>query len=117
MPVVMQMRFAGVSRDQYEAARGLIGWETNVPPGAVYHVSSFDDDGVLHVTDVWETAEDFQAFSETRLAPGLERLGITGEPEVTIRPAHAIFAPGYTVVVPDQRSRARTVTSVVTEAP
>ncbi|MBV9291843.1 MAG: hypothetical protein JO222_05275 [Frankiales bacterium] len=104
MPVVMQMDWVGVTVDQYEQARAQVQWETDVPPGAIYHAASFDDAGA-HIVDIWETAEDFQRFSDTRLGPAVAEIGIAGEPQVQIRPAHAIFAPGYTVSLPTQSTQ------------
>jgi predicted ester cyclase len=47
------------------------------------------------VVDVWETAEQFDAFAATRLMPGVHKVGVLGEPVVEILPAHALYAPGY----------------------
>lgn len=94
MPVVMNMVWKGITPEQYEAARSLVNWEGDVPPGGMYHVSSFGEEG-LFVTDVWETADDFQRFAEGRLLPGVKQLGLPGEPQVEIRPAHRIFTPAY----------------------
>ena len=102
MPIVMSMRWEGVTPEQYDAARDTVHWEGDVPDGAIYHVASFDDGGIW-VTDIWESAEQFQRFVESRLMPGVQAVGITGEPHVEIRPAHAIFAPGYRVELPPQR--------------
>jgi hypothetical protein len=112
MPIVMSMRWLGVTQEQYDAARETVHWEGDVPEGAIYHVASFDDGGI-YVTDVWETAEHFQRFVESRLMPGVQRVGITGEPQVDIRPAHAIFAPGYQVELPPQRTATQTTTTGV----
>jgi len=49
----------------------------------------------MHLTDVWESAEDFQRFVDDRLMPVVQEMGIEGDPEVTILPAHTVFAPGY----------------------
>jgi hypothetical protein len=104
MPVVMQMDWAGVTIEQYEQARSRVAWETDVPPGAIYHVATFDDAGA-HIVDIWETAEDFQRFSDARLGPAVAAIGIAGEPQVQIRPVHAIFAPGYSVSLPTQQQQ------------
>jgi hypothetical protein len=50
----------------------------------------------MYVTDVWERAEDFQAFVDQRLMPAVKQAGIAGEPKVTVLPAHNVFTPGYT---------------------
>ncbi|MEA2412013.1 MAG: hypothetical protein QOC77_2574 [Thermoleophilaceae bacterium] len=89
---VMQMRWAGVTPEQYEEARSLINWEGDVPDGAVFHVAGFDGD-TLCVTDVWESPEQFQRFTEERLMPGVQEIGIEGEPEVGFYPVQAIFNP------------------------
>ena len=47
------------------------------------------------VTDVWESAEDFQAFVDDRLNPGVQQVGIEGEPEVQMTEVHRVFAPAY----------------------
>jgi hypothetical protein len=93
MPIVMNMRWDGVTPEQYEAAREQVGWEQHAPEGGLIHIASFAG-GVLQVTDVWETAEDFNRFVEGRLMPVVQELGIEGEPDVTITPVHAIWNPG-----------------------
>jgi hypothetical protein len=90
--IVMSMRWDGVTKTQYDQAREVVGWETDVPAGAKFHVASFDDNG-LHVTDVWETTEDFNRFVEQRLMPGVQQVGIAGQPDVSISDAHRMFAP------------------------
>ena len=92
MPIVMNMRWRGVTQDQYDQVLSLVRWETDVPSGAKYHVASFDGDG-LRVTDVWDSADDFNRFAQERLMPGVQQVGIAGEPEIEVTDAHRIFAP------------------------
>ena len=87
MPVVMNMRWDGVTPEEYEAAREQVGWEQHAPEGGLIHIASFAG-AALQVTDVWETAEDFTRFAEGRLMPVVQELGIEGEPDVTITPMH-----------------------------
>jgi hypothetical protein len=94
MAVVMLMEWDGVGAAEYDAVRKLVDWEGNPAPGGLFHVMVVADNGI-RVTDVWESADDFQAFARDRLMPGVKQLGISGEPEVEIFPAHAIFAPGF----------------------
>ncbi|HZT06839.1 MAG TPA: hypothetical protein VFC51_07390 [Chloroflexota bacterium] len=94
MSVVMIMEWDGVTKEQYEAARSLVNWEGNVPVGARFHVSAFGDTG-LRVVDVWDSAEDFQRFVDTRLAQGVKQVGIETQPRVEIFPVHALFTPGF----------------------
>ena len=52
-----------------------------MPNGRSYHVSHGDPNG-LHVTDVWDSMEDFEAFGKT-LVPIMHSLNIDpGQPEI-----------------------------------
>jgi hypothetical protein len=93
MPIVMRMDWPEVTAEQYEQVRETVGWEQDVPQGAIFHVAFFDESG-FHVVDVWENAEDFEAFGENRLNPGIAQVGgVEGEPKVQITPATAVFNP------------------------
>jgi hypothetical protein len=92
--IAMFMHWDGLTAEQYDAARKLVNWEGDPPPGGRFHVAALDERG-LHVTDIWDTAEQFQTFVASRLMPGVQQLGIPGEPRVEIVPVHAIFAPAY----------------------
>jgi hypothetical protein len=93
----MQMHWAGITEENYEQLRGEVNWEGNVPDGAVLHVASFGDNAI-HVTDIWESAEDFNSFAETRLMPAVVAAGITSQPTVNFYPLHALFAPVFDYV-------------------
>ena len=92
MATVMLMHWPEVSKEEYEQARSEVGWETDTPDGAKFHVSWFGDDG-LHVLDLWDSQAQFEAFVQTRLMPAVQKIGIQGQPQVQYAEAHAIFAP------------------------
>jgi hypothetical protein len=60
--------------------------------GAKFHTAWFGPDG-LHVLDLWDTGQQFQRFTETRLMPAVQKIGIKGQPKVELTEAHAVFAP------------------------
>jgi hypothetical protein len=95
MAVAMFMRWNGLTREQYDAARSLVPFDRETAPGGLFHVVAFDEGGI-HVTDVWESAEQFQAYLAERLAPAFGQLGIAGQPEVAVLPVHALLTPGFT---------------------
>jgi len=97
MAVVMIMEWDGVTLEQYEAARKLVNWEGDPPEGGMFHVAALTDTG-LRVTDLWQSAETFQAFAEQRLMPGVQQIGIPGQPKVEIYPVHALFTPAFNPV-------------------
>ncbi len=92
MAIVMSMRWAEVTPPLYDQVRTAVGWLDTAPEGAHVHVVAFADDG-LHVTDVWDSAEAFQAFVDTRLMPEVQRLGVPGQPQIEFHPLHELFAP------------------------
>ena len=93
MAIVMNMRWEGVTPEQYEQAREQVGWEQRRPEGGIIHIASFTAEG-LRVTDIWETADDFNRFVATRLMPVVQEIGIEGEPDVTISDLQAVWNPG-----------------------
>jgi hypothetical protein len=92
MATVMVMHWPEVSREQYEQVRELVGWERDVPDGARLHVSWLASDG-FHVLDVWDSPSQFQNFVATRLMPGVQQVGVQGEPRVELHEAVSVFVP------------------------
>jgi hypothetical protein len=93
MAVMMIMEWPTVTLEGYEKVRQLTNFESDPPAGGMFHVAALDGDR-LRVVDVWETAEQFQAFVEARLMPATQQAGITAAPEVKILPAYNVFFPG-----------------------
>ena len=78
-----------MSADQYdEVIRRLEAAGEGSPAGRTHHVA-FDEQGTIHVFDVWDSQESFDRFGET-LMPILGELGIDpGEPHVA--PIHNVI--------------------------
>lgn len=93
MRVVMSMKWAGITPEQYNQLHEIVRWEERVPAGGVFHVASFDSAG-LRVTDIWESTEECMAFVQSQILPGVAKLGITSQPEVDFTPVHRVFVPG-----------------------
>lgn len=93
MAIAVFLHWDGVTTDEYDKLRELVNWEGEPPVGGNLHVAAFDESG-MHAIDLWETAEDFQEFVANRLTPGVQQLGMSGAPAITMFPVHAIFAPG-----------------------
>jgi len=91
MPIVMMMKWKGVTPEHYEQLRKIVNGEGNKPKGLQSHVAAFDKEGIRAV-DVWDSANDFDNFTKSRLMPGVQQLGIKSEPQVEICPTHAIFS-------------------------
>lgn len=78
------LRFApqGMTAAKYdEIIRRLEAAGAGKPEGRLYHVC-FGDKENLHVSDLWDSMENFEKFGET-LVPILQELGVdSGAPEV-----------------------------------
>jgi hypothetical protein len=90
MPVLAL--FTGkLTKDQYDVLRKEVDWENRQPVGGVFHAASFDDDGQIHVADVWESVDELNAFAQGHLMPAFARHNIT-PPSVAVYPAHKVHA-------------------------
>ena len=84
MSIVVRFSPANLTAEKYdEGSRKLEEAGVEFPPeGLDYHVC-FGSDGDLRVSEIWDSREQFEAFSE-RLIPVLTEAGVefSGEPEV-----------------------------------
>jgi hypothetical protein len=92
MATVMSMYWPEVTKEQYEEAGKLVDWVNNRPDGGRLHVAWMAEDG-FRVVDVWDSPEQFQKFVETRLRPGVEKIGIQGQPQVTFHEFLGAYVP------------------------
>ena len=90
MPVLAL--FTGkLTKEQYDVLRAEVDWENKHPMGGVFHAASFDDAGNVHVADVWESADELNAFAQTALMPAFAKHNIA-PPTVTVYPTHKVLA-------------------------
>ena len=82
MSFVLTFKPSGFTAAKYdEAIEKLNAAGAGAPEGRSYHVCYGDPNG-LHVTDIWDSMENFQAFGET-LLPIMHSLGVDpGQPDV-----------------------------------
>jgi hypothetical protein len=83
MAIGIYFAVQGMSPDKYDdVIQKLQDAGHGAPAGRTYHVA-FEGEGGLHVFDVWESQEFFDAFGET-LMPILAEAGIDpGEPMIS----------------------------------
>jgi hypothetical protein len=95
MPVAIDIRFRGVTLDEYDqsvAKMGLTPRGKHVP-GCLFHWVTATDDG-FRVIDVWETREQFDQFVDDRIAPTMAELGYPNPPEMEFSEVHNYFTAG-----------------------
>jgi hypothetical protein len=86
MAIAIYFRLDGMTTDRYDQIMGrLDAAGAAAPAGRLYHAAFGEKDG-LHVFDVWESQETFDAFGAT-LMPILGEFGVEpGQPMVA--PVH-----------------------------
>lgn len=97
MAVAVFMEWPGVSEEQYNAVMEELELDEDTPDGALFHLASFTGAG-LRVVDIWESAEAFYAFNESRLMPAVAAVGIATEPRIEIHPVHNVYSPGIDLI-------------------
>ena len=80
-----------MSQTQYDALRKEVDWEHQQPKGGIFHAASFDEQGQIHVADVWESPDTLNQFVERRLSAAMQKLALT-PPNVEVYPVHNINA-------------------------
>ena len=97
MRTIMVLNWDGFTKENYETIRKTVKWETEPPKGLVFHVAGFHNN-VMRVTDIWESADDFNNFVKARLMPATIAAGITTEPRVEMFPVHSVHVPSPELV-------------------
>jgi len=92
MAVVAHVILPGVTKEQYDQVRAEVRWLEEPPDGGLSHLTWWED-GNCHNVDAWESEEAFGKFGAERLGPGMARVGVNVEPQVTFHAAHEVFAP------------------------
>jgi len=92
MAVIAHVVLPGVTKEDYDRVREAAGWLERPPDGGIAHLTWWED-GDCHNVDAWESEQAFNEFGQHRLAPGMAKVGVQGEPQVTFHPAHEVYAP------------------------
>jgi hypothetical protein len=94
MAIVMIMEWPGFTAAKYDDILRITNIAGDPPAGNTFHVAAMDGD-TLRVVDVWQSPEQFEAFTQSRLMAAVQQAGITSQPNIKVLPAHNILTPGY----------------------
>ncbi|SRR6476646_10387900 len=87
-----------IPRADLEAVSESMGVRDNPPDGLILHLLTDVPEGV-HVTDVWESAAQFQKFLDEQLMPGMQKVmaerGISVDESALPQPS---FEEAYDIV-------------------
>jgi hypothetical protein len=98
MAVVVRQKFTDYTLDQYDQLTAKLGATPGGPhidPGVLFHYIVATDEGV-EITDIWTTREGFEKFSQEKLAPAVQELGLSmnNPPSVEFIEVHNYFTAG-----------------------
>jgi hypothetical protein len=68
--VLVTQDLPGVGQEMYDAVNDRINAEATPPAGLIVHTSGATEGG-WRIVDVWESAEQFERFSEERVRPAV----------------------------------------------
>jgi hypothetical protein len=82
MSVVVRHQPKGLTRKQYDEVSRRMESAGNWPPDGMDMHVLFGDEGDMHVSEIWDSEEQFRAFAP-RLMSVLDEVGVShSEPEV-----------------------------------
>ena len=89
MAVGVVLEFKGATLDQYDQVIEKMNLTPGGPtaPGGLFHWVTKTDDGI-RVTDVWETREQFERFSEEQIGLFTAAVGMPAPTSVTFYDVH-----------------------------
>ncbi|MFC4032411.1 hypothetical protein ACFO3J_13070 [Streptomyces polygonati] len=89
MPIAAVMTFKGATLEQYDQALADMGFSAGgaAAPGELFHFATAIDGGI-QITEIWESPDQFEAFSRDVVGPAAGKAGITELPEVSVLPVH-----------------------------
>jgi hypothetical protein len=92
MSVGLRLGFSQLTLGDYDKVCEALNFPSDWPQGLQAH-ASYEIDGLLVVSDVWESRQQFDSFVEQRLQAAMgQALGDRGEqPEVTERQLHTFY--------------------------
>ena len=88
----------GVGADTYDAVNAEMGVEDSPPEGLIFHWAG-EIYGKWAITDVWESREAYERFSDERLQPAIQKVAAAagieagGQPTTHEYPVHNFIKP------------------------
>ena len=94
MAVAIVLDFKGATLDQYDQVIERMGLTPrgSGPPGSLFHWVTKTGDGI-RVTDLWDSREVFDRFSDEQIGPHTQAVGIS-PPEVAFHDVHSYLTGG-----------------------
>ena len=95
MAVAVQLDFSGATLEQYDEVIKKMGFRPtgSGASGLLFHWITRTAGGI-RVTDVWESQEQFEKYSEEKIGPSTQEVGVPGPPNVQFFEVHNYLTAG-----------------------
>jgi len=95
MAVAVQLDFKGATLEQYDQITAKMDFHPGGPggPGSLFHWVTHTNEG-FRVIDVWKSREEFEKFSEEKIGPISQEVGLPEAPSVQFFEVHNYFTAG-----------------------
>ncbi len=95
MAVAVQLDFSGATLEQYDEVIKKMGFRPTGSGASVLLVHWITRTaGGIRVTDVWESQEQFEKYSEEKIGPITQEVGVPGPPNVKFFEVHNYLTAG-----------------------
>ena len=97
MAIMLIFELPGMDHAKYDEVMKAMGYhpKPNFPKGFISHAAGAGPNGWT-VVDLWASEAEFAAFQQSELLPAFQKVGVTGEPKVTVIPVHFRHVPTAT---------------------
>ena len=95
MAIAVQLDFSGGTTEQYDEVIQKMGFSPggSGAAGGLFHWVTRTSGGI-RVTDVWESKEQFEKFSQEKIAPITQEVGVPAPPTIQFFEVHNYLTAG-----------------------
>lgn len=95
MAIAVQLDFPGATLEQYDQVVEKMGLQPGgaTPPDALFHWVTKTDEGI-RVIDVWESRSSFDRYSQEKIGPMTQAVGMTTPPAIQFFDVHNYLTGG-----------------------
>lgn len=93
MAVAVVLELPNTTVEQYDRlVETVLGPGAKISPPELFHVAGPTDTGIRIIT-VWESEQAFQRFTQEKILPAAQQVGLGGQPKISMWNVHRLMTP------------------------